>query len=806
MKTGGFFFKLNIYYSIKILLISVLCFCAVNVQAQPNDLQKNWTAQWIAFPNDNGLDYGVFHFRKSFDLTEKTDSFIVHVSADNRYKLYVNGTLVSLGPARSDLKHWNFETVNIAPFLQKGKNTLAAVVWNFGEQRAIAQMGFRTAFLLQGNSKKESIVNTCESWKCIRNSAITPIAPIDCKYFYYVVGPTEKVDMNTFPHGWEKSDFDDSKWLNSSIIYNAYPVTLASENTSPWLLVPRQIPPMEMRIQRLISAPKKQGISNIPPKYPREKASIIIPAHKKASLLLDQTFLTTAYSNLMISAGKGSVIRLGYAESLFEDDPLIHGENACKGKRNETDSKMFFGCWDEIISDGQPDRLWTSLWWRTYRFIQVDIQTQDEPLIINDLYGVFTAYPFELKTEFKSEQPVFNKILETGWRTARLCANETFMDCPYYEQLQYIGDTRIQALVSLYNTGDNRLMKNALRQISWSLNDAGLTQSRYPSAQAQYIPPFSLWYTGMLNDYFRYADDSAFVREMLPTTRKIISYFEKLQKPNGSLQLPKDWNFTDWVTEWNRGVAPALADGGSANLDMQMILAYMYLAPIEAYFGNKEIALMYINKAENLKNTFMQLYWDETRGLFADTPEKKSFSQHVNALAVLAGLKIDDEAKALMSKVMSDKTLTQATIYFNYYVLMALNKAGLGNDYTKYLDVWKTQLTLGLSTWAESPEPSRSDCHAWGASPNIEFYRTVLGIESAAPCFRKIIITPHLGDIKQVSGKMPHPKGLIKTEYLFDKKTEKWNIKITVPEGVTGELIWDSKPYAIDSINKKWTF
>ena len=124
-----------------------------------NILEKIWPASWITVPGQPAKDYGVFHFWKSIDVPGRPSSFIVHVSADNRYKFYVNGTLASLGPARGDMYHWNFETVDLAPFLKRGKNTLAAVVWNFGEQRAEAQISSMTAFIIQGNTEKEKIVN-----------------------------------------------------------------------------------------------------------------------------------------------------------------------------------------------------------------------------------------------------------------------------------------------------------------------------------------------------------------------------------------------------------------------------------------------------------------------------------------------------------------------------------------------------------------------------------------------------------------------------------------------------------------------
>ena len=204
---------------------------------------------------------------------------------------------------------------------------------------------------------------------------------------------------------------------------------------------------------------------------------------------------------------------------------------------------------------------------------------------------------------------------------------------------------------------------------------------------------------------------------------------------------------------------------------------------------------LYSQKADQLKQLVMKAYWDNSRGEFADTPEKKIFSQHTNVLAILTGVFEGDEATKLMERILSDKSLTQATIYFKYYLHRALVKAGLGDRYLSLLDEWRNQLSRGLTTWAESPEPTRSDCHAWGASPNIEFFRIILGIESDAPGFSKVKIEPHLGDLKNVIGEIPHPAGKISASYRFENG--KWNIEIGLPPKISGYLLWNNKRYEL---------
>ena len=103
------------------------------------------------------------------------------------------------------------------------------------------------------------------------------------------------------------------------------------------------------------------------------------------------------------------------------------------------------------------------------------------------------------------------------------------MDCPYYEQLQYFGDTRIQALVTMYNSSDDRLVRSAIIQGDRSRIAEGITMSRYPTASTQIIPPFSLWWIGMVNDYWMYRGDEDFVKTMLPGTREVLTFFNRYQ-------------------------------------------------------------------------------------------------------------------------------------------------------------------------------------------------------------------------------------------------------------------------------------
>lgn len=766
------------------LILSVSFSCTHAQPPASNNGYRSWDAQWITVPNENPTAYGVYFFRRTVELNAKPSTYVVHVSGDNRYKLYVNGQMVSAGPARSDLYYWNYETVDLAPYLKTGKNIIAALVWNEADARPEAQISLRTGFILKGDSTAKEI-NTNHHWRCLRDSSRSPLVGIGFTDTYYVAGPGEIVDMNKAIKNWMDADYNDSKWFNALQIDHGNPK--GKSDGFGWALVPSTLPQSERTLQRIPVLRKTEGMS-APTGFPNIKTAVTIPANSNVTMLLDQTYLTNALVSLKVSGGKGASVSLSYAEALFK----YQGKRRLKTNRDSIDHMVFLGRKDSIICDGSPVQNFTTMTWRTYRYLQVRVHTGADPLIINDLYGTFTAYPFVRNAELKTANPEIQTMLDIGWRTARLCSFETYMDCPYYEQLQYIGDSRIQALVSYYNSGDARLAKNAINEMDHSRLPEGITQSRAPSYSPQIISTFSLWYVAMLHDYWMYRNDAAFVKDKLHGTREILNFFNHYQQADGSLYELPYWSFVDWIDKpgWSGGTPPRDKYGWSAILDMQLLMAYQMAGEMEAKQGLPAYAALYKARATQLTATIQRKYWDGKRGLYADNGDKTTYSQHVNALAVLTGLVTGPTAANVCKHLEGDSTLTEATIYFKYYVHQAMIKGGLGNDYLNWLEQWRKNIRAGLTTWAETSDLvyTRSDCHAWGASPNIEFFRTLLGVDSDAPGFSRVKITPHLGALTDVSGSVPHPAGKIDASYKL--VNGHWRIAVDLPVGVSGVLVW----------------
>jgi len=786
------------------ILVHILLVMAVCLQASylPAGAQEAQQASWITHPEIAGDEFGVYHFRKDLELEAVPERFFVHVSADNRYRLYVNGVSIVAGPQRSDLMHWRFEEVDIAPWLHAGNNVIAAVVWNWGEHKPVAQHSSQTGFLVRGSTAAGAIVNTGPTpWKVLANEAYSAL-PVSREQVggYYASPPGEQLVASSYPWGWERAGYDDAAWRDAVEIGPAIDRGSFPFNAGGWQLVARSIPFMDEHLVRFASVRRTEGITaagGLPgapgildsPDFLNNAGTLVVPANTRATLLLDQAHLTNAYLEMETSKGAGSRITVTYAEALKD-------EQGIKGHRDEIEGKSISGLVDIFELDGGEHRRFQTLWFRTYRYVELDIETGSDPLEIHDVRGLYTAYPMTLEAGFESDLPWLEEMWAINWRVLRLCAWETYFDTPYYEQLQYIGDTRLQALLSLFLSGDDRLMRQAITHFDDSRIPEGITASRYPSDLGQYIPTFSLFWVAMVHDYWMLRDDRPYVRGLLPGVRSVLGWFEDKVDETGLVGPLPWWPFADWTDGWVSGMAPGGKDGHSVLITLQYVYALQRAAELEESFGREAEANRLQALAEALLDAVRSKAYDSERGLFRDSLEQATFSQHTNALAILTGAVPEDERRALMGRVLDDSSLTQAGYYFKFYIFEALREAGLGHRYIEQLAPWQDMLALGLTTTPEQPAPSRTDSHAWAAHPNFGLLATVLGIRPGEPGFKSVVITPHLGPLQEAEGRMPHPLGLIEVKLMRGGEGG-IEARITLPDGLEGVFEWGGKKVAL---------
>jgi len=788
--------------------VVVVITCAIAARAQDDF----WKAQWVTLTGAPARDGVVLHFRKIVDIGPTVPQhFVVDVSADNAFVLYANEKRVATGPAKSDPAHWRYEVLDLSPYLKPGKNILAATVWDFGPLAAVSQMTDRVGFLVHGETEAESAADTNETWQVEEEKGITPVQ-INLPGFYYAAGPGELWDMAKMDSGFASENAKNQGAWTNAVLLDRAARRWERDAHNNWQLIKDPLPQMEMRdvpsgqIVRATGIPltipprhQQPGITlpeNVGPVAGVDMSPLTIPPNTKATLLLDHRELVTGYPELTLTRGAGSKIRLTYAEALYDDKMQ-------KGDRDQIAGKHIFGVSDEIsLANKSADRLtFLPLQWRTWRFLQIDVQTGDTPVTIAPLKTWFSAYPFEEKGYFRAEG--WEKIWNIGWRTARLDAHDTYMDTPYWERLQYIGDTRIQAMVSYTVAGDDRLARQAIEAFNNSRIPDGLTQSRYPSELVQMIPTFSLLWVGMVHDFWMYRGDPEFTKAQLPGIEAVLGWYLARQRTDGLLGKIPWWPFVDWGKDFQNGEAPQDADGGSSVMTLQFVEALRDAADLEEAYGDKHTADLYRTAAGHATDGVKKLCWNDKWELIADTPAQTHFSQHANILGIWLDVIPKEQQGELLGRILTHSEhdfastravpeMTAATYYFRYYLDRAVEHAGMGNWYLQLLAPWFDMIKLGLTTWAEQPEPTRSDSHAWSSSPNIDLICIVAGIQPIEPGFARVRIEPYLLNLPPVvEAGIPTPKGMVTVKYTTNANG--LLADVTLPRGVTGEFLWGGK-------------
>ncbi len=762
-----------------------------------------WPCRWIACP-DAGDPPFVTAYRLAFTL-DQAATIPVHVTADERYELFLDGVRVGRGSERGDPDHWFYESYALE--LPPGEHLLVARVWSLGPLRPIAQMSVRPGFLLCAEEPWGPLLSTgVAPWQAMRLDGYS-FLPFPQTHWR---GARIQVDGRRFPWGFQQGAGDG--WRP------AVPTEPATGRVVSWSwhgihrLQPATLPPMleeERRVGRVrhvASIPSLTHPEAIPIQEaqhrPREaqdwqallrgQGAVTVPPHTRRRVLLDLEDYFCLYPALLVSGGGGSTLRLHAAESLFQTpDP---GES-CKGHRDQVTGKYFIGVGDTFRPDGGSQRLFESLWWQAGRFWELLVETQEEPLTIHRLILRETRYPLEMESVFAASSPDLQALLPLFRRSVQMCSHEVFCDAPYYEELMYAGDARLEALCIYVMSRDHRLPRKALQLFDSSRLASGLTQARYPSWETQVIPPFALWWVAMLHDYAYWRDDPATVKALLPGMRATLEGILGLLDGDGLLPAPEGWNFMDWEESWEDGIPPGGVDGRNGLMNWQLVHVLGLAGDLEAQMGEPELAQRWRRRAQELAQAALAHFWDRERGLLAEDEAHQVFSEHSQALALLGGQLPGPVRERVAQGLLCGEGLLRPTYYFAHYLFEAYRLLGRGDALLARLADWQVMLDRGLRTTLEKQEPTRSDCHAWASHPLFHYFATILGIRPGSPGFRTVTIRPLLGPLAWARGRLVHPRGEI--QVAFRRGDGRLLGEITLPPGVTGQLHLDGRSYPL---------
>lgn len=788
----------NMKKAIVCLLIGLLVASAISAE------EVKWTAHWIMHPTVEPEAHAVVLFRKSIELASKPDQFVVHLSADNHYRLFVNGRYVTRGPARGDIAHWFYETIDLAPYLQQGRNVIAAEVVNWGSKRSFTYFSQLTSFIMQGDTEAEKMVNTSGgSWKCIQNEAfsakmvewMTDRSTID--FGLYVGNPTDSIRAEKYPWGWQNIDYNDQLWLPAKwcdiaggrdgqfaggILYGGGK-----------MLVPRRTALLKETPVPFTGIRRMEGIAKNED-FLHDNGPLVIPARTKVSLLIDQEHETMGYPEMIVSGGKDTRIQAMYAEN------MIIKNHAPKGDRNDIEGKRLVGIKDVFIPDGGQNRLFKPTYIRAFRYIQLDIETKEQPLTIEQYYHVACNADIEKRASFKTGNALSDWIMEAGWRTASICAQDMLLSDAAYEQMQYTGDSRVHNLTLLTLSGDDRLTRNALIQFDQSRIPEGLTYACYPNPFHLIIPSYSLIWIDQVHDYMLWKDDKEFIAQFDLGIYSVLDWYEKRMQPNDLLGKIDWWGALAWPRHYNNGEPPTVYEGNNTLYSLHYAYTLRHAANIYEYLGKTNQAAGYREKADLICKAVNELCRNQ-EGFYTESPNNRQVSQITNLMAILAGAINGQEAKELMKKLLEPKDwFGQVDLFLHLYLFEAMNKTGLQDQFMAELTEWQLMKERGMTTFAEVPlewgeENQRSECHPWSTSPNYNFFRTVCGIQPTAPGHKTVEIAPSFGQLTTVKAVYPHHLGNIEMDLV--RKDSNVEGTVTIPHGMKATFVWKKQTISL---------
>jgi hypothetical protein len=409
-------------------------------------------------------------------------------------------------------------------------------------------------------------------------------------------------------------------------------------------------------------------------------------------------------------------------------------------------------------------------WFRTFRFIRLEIETKDEPLVLQQLYYTDTAYPLEIGTDVKTSDHQMKEIWEISERSLRRCMHETYEDCPFYEQLQYAMDSRSEILYTYAISADDRLARKCMDDFKRSQGYDGMINCSYPCYGPNIIPGFSVYYILMLYDHMMYFGDKELLEDHLPTVEGILNYFHRRRTPEGYVEklgglngVDSKWSFIDWTPQWDdtTGVPTASLKGPITMESLLYVLGLQRAADIAHYLGRYELSSIYLKRSKEVQESICK-YCTGKEGMLMDGPGVEQYSQHVQVFAILTRTVEEAQGKKnLEQTLLYPNDYAQCSVAMAFYLFRALEMTGLYRWTDRYWDIWKRMIEKGATTCVEDEVGERSDCHAWGALILYELPSVILGVQPACPGYEKIKICPQPGNFDYAEGKVLTPKGYV---------------------------------------------
>lgn len=613
-------------------------------------------------------------FRKKFAL----DSFktaVINITADDYFKLYINGKFVMQGPPPSYPNAYLYMQKDVSEYLSCGENVIAVHtyyqglinrVWVSGDLRE----SFWCELLVDGKIQ----VSSDESWKCSDHTAYSA-----CGVFGYDTGFAERYDGRAKEVGFEKIDYNDKAWQNASVYENA-----------DYKLEKSPIKPLDVYYVKPNDVRKNGNAYFID--FGREYAGQLYVRAKGNS---------------------GEEIVLRYGEELTDENKVRYNLR-CNCKYEER--------W---ILSGGADEL-NQFDYKAFRYAEMVVP---DGAVITDIKMLVRHYPFEKKAVYRSINADLDKVLRLCEDTVHFGTQEVFVDCPTREKGQYLGDAFISGRAQAILNGDATLLKKAIVDFC---NSAFISQGIMAvstSSFMQEIADYSLLFAPLVLWVYRFDGDKEFLNHVYPYVKGAFEYFCKYENESGLLEgVTEKWNLVDWPENLRDGYDFPLTN--PIGKGVHNVINAFWIGFLKSFDEISEIlGFTTANKAETAEKCYIEAFFDKNIGLFCDSEKKAHSAIHSNVLPLYFGIKKDDDtfiknAIGLIEK----KKLTSMGVYMSYFALSALKKKDeyekavtLATDEKAWLNMIAQGGTSAFEAWGKEQKWNTSLFHPWAVAPLIVF-------------------------------------------------------------------------------------
>ena len=358
--------------------------------------------------------------------------------------------------------------------------------------------------------------------------------------------------------------------------------------------------------------------------------------------------------------------------------------------------------------------------------------------------------------------------------------------------MAYVGDNITEALVSYVMTNAPHMPRRAIELFDWSRTGTGLVAERYPSTRYQGSTTYAMLWPSMVRNHAWWRGEPDFISACLHSVRQLIEVLTLYLDNDGLLGPLPGWSFADWVPDaWSVGMPPGHEIGDSSIIQFHWVHCLQAAADLEKHFGAPELHARLLRMEHRARISILERYYCTETDLFYDEGKHLHLSEHANALATLLGFKLRSAQRSAQHwpEELERHPHARCSVYFSHYLLEAFYKERRADLFFKRLEFWRDLPVKGFLTIPERPEPTRSDCHAWGAHPLYHIYSSIAGIRPSSPGFKTVSVRPMLGPLKHISGSFPHPKG--KIDFTFETAHMQRRATIVLPEGIKG--VFESK-------------